>query len=40
VFHATTYGFLDLAVDGHKVTAYFFDTRLNSIEKPSLVVSK
>ena len=40
VFHATTFGFLDLVVDAHKVTAQFFDTKLNSVENPALVVSK
>jgi len=40
VFHATTYGFLDIAIDSHKLTANFFDTRLTSVEQPPLVVSK
>jgi hypothetical protein len=40
VFHATTFGFLDLSVDEHKLEARFLDTRLSPVEKPSLVVSK
>ena len=40
LFHASTFGFLDLEIGEHKVAAHFLDTRLNSLEKPVLVVSK
>jgi len=40
VFHATTYGFLDITIDEHKMTATFFDTALKPVEEPLLVVSR
>ena len=40
LFHATTHGFLDLAIDEHKLIATFFDTRLKPVESPKLELSK
>jgi len=40
VFHATTFGFLDIHVDQHKLTADFLDTKLDSLEKPGMQISK
>jgi tartrate-resistant acid phosphatase type 5 len=40
VFHATTFGFLDLSIDEHSLTAKFLDTKLVSLEKPEMRVAK
>jgi len=40
IFHATTFGFLDLSIDQHTLTAKFLDTKLASLEKPEMQVRK
>lgn len=40
VFHATTFGFLDLSIDENTLTAKFLDTALVSLEKPEMRVTK
>ena len=40
VFHATTFGFLDLAIDEHSLAAQFLDTKLKSVEQPELQMKK
>lgn len=40
VFHATTFGFLDLSIDENTLTAKFLDTNLVSLEKPEMRVTK
>jgi len=40
LFHATTFGFLDLMIDQHSLTARFLDTKLVSLEKPELRLTK
>lgn len=40
LFHATEYGFLDLTVDEHTLTAKFLDTKLASLEHPEVQLSK
>ena len=40
IFHATTFGFLDLSIDEHTLTAKFLDTKLVSLEKPEMQVTK
>lgn len=40
VFHATTFGFLDLTIDEHTLTARFLDTDLVSLELPEMRVMK
>jgi hypothetical protein len=40
VFHATTFGFLDLTIDQHRMTAKFLDTNLVSLERPEMSVTK
>ena len=40
IFHATTFGFLDLTIDGHTLVARFLDTNLVSLENPVMQVTK
>jgi len=40
LFHATTFGFLDLVIDEHKLEARFLNTKLVSLEQPELVLRK
>jgi tartrate-resistant acid phosphatase type 5 len=40
LFHATTYGFVDLVIDEHRLAAVFYDTELHSLEDPPVVVRK
>jgi hypothetical protein len=40
MFHATTFGFLDIAIDGRQLTAVFLDTRLAALEQPKMQITK
>ncbi len=40
LFHATTYGFLDVTIDQHKLTAAFLNTNLKPLEEPEMQISK
>ncbi|MEO5924949.1 MAG: metallophosphoesterase [Bryobacteraceae bacterium] len=40
VFHATTFGFLDLTIDEHSLVAKFLDTNLVSLENPTTEIRK
>src|SRR5262249_40205306 len=40
IFYATTYGFLDLTIDGQRITVRFYDTELHSMEDPEPVLRK
>jgi hypothetical protein len=40
MFHATTFGFLDIAIDGRQLTAAFLDTRLAALEQPEMQITK
>lgn len=40
LFHATTFGFLDVAIDEHSLAAQFLDTKLKSVEEPELQLKK
>jgi tartrate-resistant acid phosphatase type 5 len=40
VFHATTFGFLELTIEEHTLTARFLDTNLVSLEQPETKLTK
>jgi len=40
LFHATTFGFLDIAIDQHSLKAEFLDTTLKPLEEPELRMTK
>ena len=40
LFHATKFGFLDLTIDEHTLTAKFLDTNLISLEQPEMHLTK
>jgi tartrate-resistant acid phosphatase type 5 len=40
VFHATEYGFLELTMDEHTLSATFLDTKLEPLEQPGMRITK
>ena len=40
IFHATTFGFLDLTISEHTLAARFLDTNLISLEQPELQITR
>lgn len=40
LFHATTFGFLDITIDDHQLNAKFRDTNLKSLESPEAQITK
>ena len=40
LFHATTFGFLDINIDEHQLSAAFLDTKLKPLETPEMTITK
>jgi tartrate-resistant acid phosphatase type 5 len=40
LFHATTYGFLDITIDEHRLRAMFLNTDLKPLERPEMQIEK